>query len=161
MNELDIHPDDPRAPDVAQLLATHLAFAREWSLPEDVHVLDADQLLADDVFFFTARRSKELVAVGALRHLDVQHAEIKSMHTVATARGQGVGKAMLDHLVTTAGVRGYLRISLETGLQEVFAPARRLYRNGGFEVCQPFGDYQFSSDSIYMTRSLTCSDRKF
>ncbi|RTZ91271.1 MAG: GNAT family N-acetyltransferase [Bacillota bacterium] len=153
--DLNISPDDPRAPDVARLLTIHLAFAREWSLPEDVHVLDADQLVADDVFFFTARRSGELVAVGALRHLDAQHAEIKSMHTVATARGQGVGKEMLDHLVTTARVRSYLRISLETGLQEVFAPARRLYRNGGFEVCQPFGDYQFSSDSIYMTRNLT------
>lgn len=161
MSEFEISSDDPRAPDVARLLATHLVFARQWSLPEDVHILDADQLMADDVFFFTARRSSELVGVGALRQLDTEHVEIKSMHTVATARGQGVGKAMLDHLVTTAGVRGYLRISLETGLQEVFAPARRLYRNGGFETCQPFGDYQFSADSIYMTRSLTCSDRKF
>jgi len=78
------------------------------------------------------------------------------MHTVVTDRGQGVGKAMLDHLVTTAGVRGYLRISLETGLQKVFAPARRLYKNCGFEVCQPFGEYQFSADSVCMTRNFVC-----
>ena len=154
MIELDIGPDDPRAPDVARLLATHLAFAREWSNPEDVHVLDADQLDGDDVLFFTARRSGELVAVGALQHLDAEHAEIKSMHTVAIVRGQGVGKALLDHLVTLAGVRGYLRIQLETGLKDAFAPARSLYRNCGFEVCQSFGDDPISTDSVSMTRSL-------
>lgn len=154
MSEFEISSADPRVPDVARLLATHLAFAREWSLPEDVHVLDADQLVADGVFFFSARRSGQLVAVGALRHLDEEHAEIKSMHTAATTRGQGVGKAMLDHLVATAGVRGCLRISLETGLQEVFAPARRLYKNCGFEVCQPFGEYQLSADSVCMTMNL-------
>ncbi len=65
MSEFEISSDDPRAPDVARLLATHLVFAREWSLPEGVHTMDADQRMADDVFFFTARRSSELVAVGA------------------------------------------------------------------------------------------------
>ena len=155
MIELDISPDNPSAPDVAKLLKDHLLFAQEWSLLEDVDVLNVEELFAENIFFFSARRRGELVAIGALRHLDPEHAEIKSMHTAAGARGQGCGKVMLEHLVRSARDRGYLRVSLETGLEEAFAPARSLYLKYGFEVCQPFGDYQAKADSVCMTLRLT------
>lgn len=137
-----------------QLLEDHVAFAQEWSSPEDVHVLDAERLASDTVWFFSARRLGRLLAVGALRHLDTRHVEIKSMHTAEEARGQRVGRAMLEHLVTAARGRGYLRVSLVTGLGDAFAPSRALYENGGFEVCQPFGDYKITADSVCMTLQL-------
>jgi putative acetyltransferase len=107
-----IAPDDPLAGDVGRLLAAHLAFANEHSPPEDVHALDVSGLLDPAVTFFSFRSDGQLLGVGALKRLDDHHAELKSMHTVAAARGRGVGRAMLDHLIRVARDRGFRRLSL-------------------------------------------------
>jgi putative acetyltransferase len=152
-------PDDPRATDVEALLAAHLAFAREHSPPEDVHALDAAELLVDDVSFFSIRADGELLGVGALKQLDRDHAELKSMHTAVSARGRGVGRAMLDHLLAVARARGCTRVSLETGTMAAFAAARSLYESAGFAVCAPFAGYPASANSVCMTLSLTPAER--
>jgi putative acetyltransferase len=150
----EISRDDPGAPDVRQLLATHLAFARAPTPPEDAHALDVDGLLDEAVTFFSFRRDGVLLAVGALKRLDADHAEVKSMHTVEAARGQGIGRAMIEHLIATARAAGYRRLSLETGSMAEFAPARALYARVGFAECGPFGDYRASRNSTYMTLYL-------
>jgi enterochelin esterase family protein len=147
----EISIDDPRAPDVRRLVEIHLAFARAPTPPEDAHALDADGLLDPAVTLFALRREGVLLAVAALKHLDREHAEVKSMHTVQVARGQGIGRRMLEHLVAVAGQRGYLRLSLETGSMAAFAPARSLYAAAGFTPCAPFADYRDSPNSTYMT----------
>jgi putative acetyltransferase len=76
------------------------------------------------------------------------------MHTAKAARGQGVGRAMLDHLTGVARQRGYRRVSLETGATDAYAPARSLYISAGFRTCGPFGDYRQSPHSTYMTLPL-------
>jgi putative acetyltransferase len=150
----EIAIDDPRAPDVRQLLATHLVFARAPTPPEDAHALDADDLAGPAVTFFSFRRDGVLLAVGALQRLDSDHAEVKSMHTVEAARRQGIGRRMIEHLIAVAREAGYTRLSLETGSMAEFAPARALYANMGFEVCGPFGNYRASPNSTYMTMDL-------
>jgi putative acetyltransferase len=92
MLEGTIAPDDPWRADVARLLERHLGFAREHSPPDDVHALGLDALLDPDVLFFSARRDGELLAIGALKVLDAEHAELKSMHTEEAARGRGVAR---------------------------------------------------------------------
>ena len=154
MPGIDITVDDPRADDVRALLARHLAFAHEHSPPEGVHALDLSGLLDPTVTFFSARRGPDLVGIGALKELDDGHGELKSMHTAAAERGRGVGRAMVDHLLGVAQVRGYRRVSLETGTMEAFAPARSLYAGVGFTPCGPFGDYTPSPNSTFMTLSL-------
>lgn len=154
MSPYVLAPDDPRAADVKALLATHLAFARMASPPEDVHALDVTDLLGADVSFVSLRVDGDLRGVGALKQLDAAHGELKSMHTAAAARGQGVGRAVLAHLLETARARGYHRVSLETGSMEAFAPARALYRSAGFEDCAPFADYTDSPHSTFMSRVL-------
>jgi putative acetyltransferase len=146
--------DDPRTDDVRELLKRHLAYAHANTRPEDVHALDLDGLLDPSVTFFSFRVDGELLAIGALQHLDDQHAEIKSMHTAEAARGQGLGRAMVDHLVAVARDTGYRRVSIETGAGPAFAPARRLYASASFTPCEPFADYGPSPNSAYMTRSL-------
>jgi len=146
-----IAPDDPRADDVRALLERHLAFANTHSRPEDVHALDVDALVDPAVSFFGYRRAGVLLAVGAMKELDAGHAEIKSMHTAAEARGQGVAAAVVDHLLALARSRGYTRVSLETGSMDAFLPARSLYATRGFTVCPPFADYPDSPNSICMT----------
>jgi putative acetyltransferase len=127
VGEFFVGADHPGAADVRALLAVHLAFAQQHSPPEDVHALDVTGLLAENVSFFSIRVDGELLGVGALKQLDEVHAELKSMHTAEAARGRGVGRAMLDHLVGTARARGCTRVSLETGSMAAFVPARSLY----------------------------------
>ena len=154
MPDGDISIDDPRAPDVRELLERHLAFANLHSPPEDVHALDVDALLDPAVTFFSFRRAGELLGVAALKRLDAGHAEVKSMHTAQAARGHGIGRAMVEHLLGVARDRGFRRVSLETGSMAAFAPARSLYASAGFTLCGPFGDYGPSPNSTFMTMPL-------
>jgi putative acetyltransferase len=149
-----ISTDDPSVDDVRALLERHLAYAHATTAPEDVHALDIDALLDPSVTFFSFRRGGELLGVAALKRLDGRHAEIKSMHTAHAARGQGIGRAMVDHLIGVARERGYRRVSLETGAGPAFAPARGLYASAAFTPCGPFADYGPSPNSAYMTLSL-------
>lgn len=155
MAPIVIARDDPRVADVLALLERHLAFAQATSPPEDVHALDLGGLLDPALTLFSARRGARLLAIGALKVLDGTHAELKSMHTAEEARRQGVGRAMLDHLVGVARDRGCLQVSLETGSMEAFAAARALYASAGFSACGPFGGYWPSPNSTYLTLRLT------
>jgi putative acetyltransferase len=156
--EGEISIDDPRATDVAALLERHLAFAKSHSPPEDVHALDVDGLLDPAVTFFSFRRKGALLAIGALQQLDAEHAELKSMHTVQEARGRGIGRAMVGHLVSVARARGIHHLSLETGSMSGFAPAWSLYTRAGFTPCGPFGAYALSPNSTFMTLILRDPD---
>ena len=150
-----IELDDPRRDDVRALLEQHLAFARAVTPPEDVHALDLDGLLDPAVTFFSLRLDGRLLGVGALKQLEHDHVEVKSMHTTLDARRRGVGRAILDHLLALAAARGARRVSLETGAGEAFAPARAMYAAAGFVPCGPFGGYGPSPKSAFMTRTLT------
>lgn len=149
-----IAPDDPRADDVRRLLDRHLAYTAASSPPEDVHSLDVDALAHPSVTFLSFRSGGQLLGVAALKRLDAEHAEIKSMHTVEAARGRGIGRALLEQLIAVARARGFRRISLETGTAPAFAAARALYAGAGFSPCSPFADYRESPHSAYMTLVL-------
>jgi putative acetyltransferase len=146
--------ENPRADEARALLERHLVFARAQVPPEDAHALDIDELADPAVTFYGLRVDGELLAIGALKRLDDGHAELKSMHTAHGARGRGLGREMLVHLLGTARAQGFTRVSLETGSAQAFAPARALYASAGFTECDPFGDYRLSPNSTYMTTEL-------
>jgi putative acetyltransferase len=146
--------DDPARADVSALLAEHLADMHATSPPESVHALDVSALQAPAVTFWTARSDGVLLGCGALTQLDPAHGEVKSMRTTSAARGTGVGTALLLHLLAEARTRGYARVSLETGTQDYFAAAHRLYLRHGFTSCGPFGDYTEDPNSAYFTLTL-------
>jgi putative acetyltransferase len=152
--DLIIAVADPDADDVRALLDRHLAFASAESPPEHVHALPGAAWTDPDLTLFGARRDGSLLGVGAIRRLDDTHAELKAMHTRAEARGQGVGQAMLAHLLRVARARGYHRVNLETGTMAAFAPARAMYRKAGFRPCPPFGAYTVNPYSVCMTLAL-------
>jgi putative acetyltransferase len=121
---------------------------------ESVHALPLDKLRQDQVTFWTAWVGLELCGCGALQALDQHHAEVKSMRTRDKFLRQGVGQAVLSHIVTEAYSRGLKRLSLETGSAESFAAARSMYLRNGFEICSPFGDYKLDPHSVFMTKLL-------
>ena len=159
MPAAQISIDDPAAPDVRALLERHLAFAASHSPPEDVHALGPDRLLDPSVTFFSFRLDGELLGVGAIKRLDAEHAELKSMHVAESARGRGVGAAILEHLLQVARQRGVRRVSLETGTMAAFESARSLYRRAGFSPCEPFADYSPSRNSTSMRLHLDTAPR--
>ena len=154
MDAFTIDVDDPRRDDVQALLVTHLGFAYTHTPVEHAHALDLHGLLDPAITFFSARSGGKLLAIGAIRQLEPTHGELKSMHTVQHARGRGIGRAMVFHLLAVARERGYERVSLETGTMDAFAAARALYAGAGFTECEPFGDYRPSDVSTFMTIAL-------
>ncbi|WP_246480233.1 GNAT family N-acetyltransferase [Inhella gelatinilytica] len=151
---MQIEIDDPARPDVYALLEEHLRHMYELSPPESVHALDVSKLKRPDITFWSARVDGVLVGCGALKALDAQHGEIKSMRTPSAARRQGAGRAVLNHIVAEARRRGYTRLSLETGPAETFGAAHQLYASAGFKECGPFGDYALDPYSVFMTLEL-------
>jgi putative acetyltransferase len=150
---VEVSPDDPRRDDVVALLAEHLADMRATSPACSVHALDVDALVSPAITFVTARDSGALLGCGALKVLSADHGEIKSMRTTSAARGRGVAGAVVAWLLEEAHSRGLDRVSLETGTQDYFAAAHRLYLRHGFVDCEPFGDYRLDPNSRFMTRA--------
>jgi putative acetyltransferase len=152
---LQIRLDDPMSAEVAPLIARHVQLMRDTSPPESVHALDASGLAVPDVRFYTLREDDgRVLGSGAVKQLTGLHGEIKSMHILAEARGRGLARLMLDHLIGVARTSGWQRLSLETGVEDAFAPARALYARAGFVECPPFEGYWADPNSYFMTLAL-------
>lgn len=151
---MQIRQDDLTGPEIHALLEEHLQHMRAVSPPESVHALDLDKLRQPAITFWTVWSGGSLMGCGALKQLDATHGEIKSMRTAQTHRRSGVARAMLTHILEEAQRRGYTRLSLETGAQDAFEPARQLYARMGFVECPPFEGYTEDPNSVFMTRTL-------
>jgi putative acetyltransferase len=152
----EVAVDDPRKPDVTALLERHLVFSTSETPPEHSFALDVSGLTHPAITFFSYRAADgQLLGVGALKLLDCETGELKSMHTAAEARGRGIGRAVLVHIIGIARQRGLRRIYLETGTTPGFAAARSLYASEGFIPCGTFGGYPVTGDNTFMTLTLT------
>ena len=151
---MEIRVEDLRGPEIKELLEAHLDLMRTITPPESVHALDLDGLRVPEVTFWTLWIDGELLSCGALKQISPSHGEIKSMHTPALARGRGLGRRMVEHFLNAARLRSYTRLSLETGSFDAFIPARSLYADFGFQMTEPFGNYEFDPNSAYMTLEL-------
>lgn len=150
---MQIRQDDPTAPYVTDLLDHHLR-ELQGAMAGHAFALDASGLSAANITFWTAWDCEMLLGFGALKQLDSAHGEVKSMRAAPAAQGTGVGRAMLEHIVTEARQRGYTRLSLETGTAPLHAPAISLYRSTGFVPCGAFADYQPSPHNQFFQFAL-------
>ena len=144
-----ISVDDPRKPELRALLERHLAFCLSETPPEHSFALDVNRLLDPAVTFVSYRDGGTVLGVAAIKELDAASGEVKSMHTAAAARGRGVGRALLSHLLEVARARGYQQVFLETGTTPGFAAARALYESAGFTPTGPFGGYPQTEDNTF------------
>jgi putative acetyltransferase len=151
---LHIQEDDLSGAEIRELLREHLAEMHMHSPAESVHALPIEGLRKPEITFWTAWENGELLGCGALKELDSQHAEIKSMRTASRYLRKGVAAALLKFILEEAARRGYRRLSLETGSMEHFEPARRLYARAGFTYCEPFSEYVEDGNSVFMTKLL-------
>ncbi len=119
-----IEIDNLERSQVIALLEGHLQDMYATSPPESVHALDLDKLKAPEVTFWTGWKGEQLLGCAAIKELDDQHAELKSMRTTPTARNQGVASQLLIHVIEQAKQKGLQRLSLETGSMEFFLNQR-------------------------------------
>jgi putative acetyltransferase len=153
-SKMKIVVDDLSGPEIAGFLAEHVEEMRSITPLESKHALDLDGLRKPEITFWSVLDGADLVGCGAIKRLDADHAELKSMRTASTRKKSGIASLLLEHIIAEARRLGFTRLSLETGSADFFLPARRLYEKFGFDYCEPFADYRPDPHSAFMTRAL-------
>jgi putative acetyltransferase len=148
---MEIKIDDLSNGAVISLLEEHLRDMHQTSPAESVHALDLDGLKGSDISFFSAWINESLAGCVAIKQLTNSEAEIKSMRTSQSFRNNGVASKLLEFVINSAQQRRYVTLSLETGTQDYFAPARSLYKKFGFKDCGPFSNYKLDPNSHFMS----------
>lgn len=151
--ELIVRTETPDQPDVAAFMAASDAYAESLYPPESNHLTDLAALMAPNVHFFVARRGETALGCGALIAEEDGSGEVKRMWVAPEARGQGVGRRLLDAIESAAREKGLTVLRLETGIKQ--PEAIGLYRKCGFTECEPFGSYLADPLSLFMEKRLT------
>ncbi|MBF9153050.1 GNAT family N-acetyltransferase [Novosphingobium jiangmenense] len=154
MDAVTIIEDDLAGEAIRSLVALHLAGMHANSPACKVHALPVEKLRQPGVTFYSAWVGDALAGMGAIRELDPNHGELKSMRAAPDWLRKGIGEALLIHLLGVARQRGYERVSLETGQGPAFEPALGLYRKHGFINCEAFADYVLDDFSQCLTLHL-------
>ena len=141
--------------EVHNLLVKHFIELRSVSPEGSAHVLDIDGLKISSIKFWSLWEGEELMGVGALKFLDKEHGEFKSIRVNDKFRNKGYGLKVINHLINEARKIGMKRLSLETGAGDFFLTARKLFTKCGFKTCEPFSHYKKDINSIYMTMLIS------
>lgn len=146
---------DPSDPQVEAMIRLHLGGMAENSPAGHVFALDSSGLTDPAVTLFGAFEDDVLLGIGAIKQLPSGRAEVKSMRVRAESLGQGIGKQILEAIISEAQKSGVTRLSLETGSGEAFDAAIGLYRKRGFERGDAFGDYVASKFNQFFHLDLS------
>ena len=141
-------------PEVDELLTKHFIELRAASPEGSAHVLDIPGLKVPSIKFWSFWKNDKLMGCGALKFLDKNHGEFKSIRVHDDFRNKGNGIKLINHLINEAKKLKINRISIETGAGKFFDPARKLFKKCNFEPCQPFAHYKLDSNSIYLTKLI-------
>jgi len=141
-------------PEVNKLLTKHFIELRAASPEGSAHVLDIPGLKVPTIKFWSLWESEKIFGCGALKFLDNEHGEFKSIRIHDDFRNKGYGIKIIDHLIYEAKKLNIKRISLETGAGKFFDPAKRLFKKCNFEPCQPFAHYKEDKNSLYLTKLI-------
>ena len=141
-------------PEVHKLLTKHFVELRAASPEGSAHVLDIPGLKIPSIKFWSLWKTEKLFGCGALKFLDKNHGEFKSIRVHDDFRNQGNGVKVINHLIEEAKKLDIKRLSIETGAGDFFKPARKLFENCKFEPCKPFAHYKVDINSIYLTKLI-------
>ena len=142
-------------PEVNKLLISHFIELSSVSPVDRGHVLDIPGLKNPSIKFWSLWENNQLIGCGALKFLDKEHGELKSIRVADSFRRKGNGYKVINHLISEAKKLSIKKISLETGTGDFFTPARKLFDKCGFKVCEPFAHYKKDPDACYMSLLLS------
>ena len=138
-------------PEVNELLVKHFIELRSVSPKDSCHVLDITGLKDPSIKFWSLWENNELMGSGALKFLDSEHGEFKSIRVNDKFRNKGYGLKVINHLIDEAKKLKIKKLLLETGAGKFFEPARKLFIKCGFHDCEPFSNYKKNANSAYMS----------
>ena len=141
-------------PEVNELLQKHFVELRAASPEGSAHVLSISGLKVPSIKFWSLWENEKLMGCGALKFLDVDHGEFKSIRVHNNFRGKGKGVEVINHLIKEAKNLNIKKLSLETGAGPFFDNARKLFTSCHFKICEPFSHYKKDINSVYMSLSL-------
>ena len=142
-------------PEVNELLTKHFVELKAASPEGSAHVLDIPGLKVPSIKFWSLWKDKELFGCGALKFLDKEHGEFKSIRVNDKFRNKRYGKEVINQLINKAKLLKIKKLSLETGAGEFFLPARKLFLSCGFKTCKPFSHYKDDVNSVYMSLQIS------
>ena len=140
--------------EVHKLLTKHFIELRAASPKGSTHVLDIPGLKVDSIKFWSLWENGKLVGCGALKILDIDHGEFKSIRVHDDFRKKGYGTKIIENLIDKARGLNIKRLSIETGAGQFFKPARKLFEKCQFQPCKPFAHYKEDQNSIYLTKLI-------
>ena len=138
-------------PEVNELLIEHFIELRSVSPVGSAHVLDIAGLKDPSIKFWSLWEEDRLMGIGALKFLDKEHGEFKSIRVSDKFRNKGNGSKVINHLINEAKKLKIKKLSLETGAGEFFYSARKLFNKCNFKTCEPFSHYKNDINSVYMS----------
>ena len=141
-------------PEVHELLTKHFVELRAASPEGSAHVLDIPGLKDKSIKFWSLWQDEKLMGCGALKFLEKDHGEFKSIRIHDNFRRMGNGINVINHLINEAKKLNIKKLSIETGAGEFFKPARKLFKQCDFEICDPFAHYKEDVNSVYLTKSI-------
>ena len=141
-------------PEVNNLLKKHFVELRAASPKGSAHVLDISGLKVPSIKFWSLWKDSQLMGCGALKFLEKNHGEFKSIRVHDNFRGKNNGIKVINHLIDEARKLDIKRLSIETGAGFFFAPARKLFGNCGFKACPPFAHYKEDVNSLYLSKLI-------
>ena len=151
MKSIENNFDEPQ---VNELLTKHFVELRSVSPPGSTHVLDIPGLKDPTIKFWSLWDSDNLVGCGALKLLEKDHGEFKSIRVADKYRKNGMGEKIISHLIDQAKQIGIKKLSIETGSGDFFGPARKLFKKFGFKECEPFAHYKEDPNSCYYSLNI-------
>ena len=140
--------------EVNKLLKKHFIELKAASPKGSAHVLDIDGLKVPSIKFWSLWENDKLMGCGALKFLDKEHGEFKSIRIHDDFRNMGKGIKVINHLINEATKLNIKRLSIETGAGKFFEPARKLFNSSGFVPCEPFAHYKTDINSLYFTKLI-------
>ena len=159
LDDITIERADPGDADVRPLIAAHMAHSFESAPQSSNHAMDIQALKGSGIRFWTLSDSTGVLGCGALKPLPDGTAEVKSVHIVQAARGRGLARRLMMHLIETAHRKGTRALVLETGSMEDYKPARGLYTALGFTCCDPIPGYAPDPNSVFLRLALDPAER--
>ena len=151
MKSIENNFDEPQ---VNELLLKHFIELRSVSPPGSTHVLDIPGLKDPTIRFWSLWDADNLVGCGALKLLEKDRGEFKSIRVANKFRKNGMGEKIISHLIDQAKQIGIKKLSIETGSGEFFTPARKLFKKFGFKECKPFAHYKEDPNSCYYSLNI-------
>ena len=140
--------------EVNDLLKKHFVELRSVSPAGSTHVLNIDGLKDPSIKFWSLWENNKLIGCGALKFLEKNHGEFKSIRVADQFRKKGIGERIINHLIEEAKKLKISKLSIETGAGDFFLPARNLFSKFGFKTCPPFAHYKDDPNSCYYTLNL-------